>query len=186
MFPRSRKRWRKSRPAFLLVLIVGLAIGLGLDRAGLLPGVISDALQEVATTPELTGPARVIDGDTLEIGRTYVRILMIDAPERDQTCRSASGADWACGQDAGRALRQKIGSLPVRCVGDKHDRYGRVLARCFLGGEDLAAWLVREGHVLATDYYYITDEISARRAKRGIWQGSFERPSDYRAAHPRG
>ena len=32
---------------------------------------------------------------------------------------------------------------------------------------------------------YIDAETEARLAKRGIWRGAFDRPADWRRAHPR-
>ncbi len=36
---------------------------------------------------DVTGPARVIDGDTIKVGSEVVRLHEIDAPERNQKCR---------------------------------------------------------------------------------------------------
>ena len=49
------------------------------------------------------GPARVIDGDTIDVAGVRVRLHGIDAPERAQTCR-ADGRAWPCGRQAARAL----------------------------------------------------------------------------------
>jgi len=66
------------------------------------------------------------------------------------------------------------------------DRYSRVLAVCYLVREDLGRWIVRQGWALAFRRYsldYVDTEGEAREAKRGIWQGKFEPPTDWRAAH---
>ena len=47
-----------------------------------------------------TGVARVIDGDTIHVGETRVRLEGIDAPESNQTCKRATGEEWACGAEA--------------------------------------------------------------------------------------
>src|SRR5436190_4290505 len=43
----------------------------------------------------ITGPARIIDGDTLQIAQTRIRLFAIDAPERKQSCRDDRGAVYA-------------------------------------------------------------------------------------------
>src|SRR5690242_19546586 len=42
------------------------------------------------------GTGRVVDGDTLDVGTTRVRLEGIDAPEIAQTCQNVAGASWNC------------------------------------------------------------------------------------------
>jgi len=42
---------------------------------------------------DITGPARVIDGDTIAIGGERIRLHGIDAPEMKQTCRTSKGKE---------------------------------------------------------------------------------------------
>lgn len=130
----------------------------------------------------IEGRASVIDGDTLDIGRTRFRLHGIDAPESSQSC-SVKGEISRCGQLATRALAGKIGSNPVACEPKDRDQYNRVVAICRSGGEDLNAWMVGEGWAMAYRQYsgdYIQQEASASTSKRGIWQGDFVAPWDWR------
>jgi endonuclease YncB( thermonuclease family) len=43
------------------------------------------------------GQASVIDGDTIEIHGTGIRIFGIDAPASDQLCRDEDGEQFRCG-----------------------------------------------------------------------------------------
>ena len=129
----------------------------------------------------LNGPAFVIDGDSLEIVGRRVRLYGIDAPERDQECRR-DGRNWACGQDAGVALRRKINGRAVNCEPIEFDQYDRILARCRVGGEDLNAWLVRNGWAVSFGSYR-DDENEARSNRQGIWVGEFQRPWEWRRSH---
>ena len=91
----------------------------------------------------------VIDGDTLrcaEQGR--VRLVSIDAPEMGGRCRQ--GRVCTPGDpDASKAyLARLVARGPVRCVMTARDRYGRILARCSAGGQDLSCAMVRSGHAV--------------------------------------
>ena len=55
----------------------------------------------IVSTPafaDVTGKARVVDGDTIHIGKTKIRLHGIDAPEMKQTCRTSKGKEQLCGQ----------------------------------------------------------------------------------------
>jgi endonuclease YncB( thermonuclease family) len=131
---------------------------------------------------QISGEARVIDGDTIVIDGTHIRLEGIDAPELSQSCNGASG-QWACGRTAMRALTGLIGSGSVTCESRGLDKYGRVLGTCFIGNRDINAEMVRQGNAWAFVKYsrsYVSAEKEARTAHRGVWQGETEPAWDYR------
>ena len=131
----------------------------------------------------LEGRAEVVDGDTLRIGSTTVRLQGIDAPETRQTCTDASGQEWACGREAARALTRLIGSGRVTCAPQGEDAYGRMLGVCHAAGVELNRRLVEDGWAYAFARYderYGPDERAARRARRGMWQGRSDPPWEWR------
>lgn len=138
-----------------------------------------------ASAESLSGHARLIDGDTIEVAGRDVRLHGIDAPETGQSCFDGDGREYRCGADATRALARLIRDRPVACDGAEHDRYGRLVAVCRVGGLDLNREMVRLGHAVAYAEYsadYLSEELDAYKAGRGIWAGSFERPSVVRAS----
>ncbi len=145
-------------------------------------GNLADARPETRGPETLTGSARVIDGDTLDLSGTRIRLHGIDAPEQKQSCR-AGGKFWACGREATRALKGRIGNGPVSCESRDRDRYGRVISVCRVRGEDLNAWMVAEGWALAYRAYsraYVSEEANARTEKRGVWRGELVEPWKWR------
>jgi endonuclease YncB( thermonuclease family) len=134
----------------------------------------------------LIGRARVIDGDTIDITGTRVRLEDIDAPEADQTCVDIKGQAWACGKTAADELRAHIGGRELNCWPSRIDRYRRTLAVCSLpDGSDVNAWMVRQGWALASGFAgnYGSEEQAARASKRGIWAGTFTPPREWRQQH---
>ena len=129
---------------------------------------------------DVSGIARVLDGDTIEIGSVRVRLWGVDAPEGRQTCLDGSRR-WPCGRRATQALARQIDGLSVDC--EERDRDGRVVAVCRRNGKDVNAWLVREGWALAFRRYsqaYVEEESAAKAARRGLWRGKFVQPWDWR------
>lgn len=126
-----------------------------------------------------SGFARVIDGDTLRLNGERIRLIGIDAPEMAQTCKTATGRTWLCGQ----AARERLAVLASRgkayCVAQGRDRYGRTLAACSSpGAGDFGETLVREG--LALSYYgntYLLAELSARAKGRGCGKATLSAPA---------
>jgi endonuclease YncB( thermonuclease family) len=138
-----------------------------------------------------SGPARVIDGDTIAIGEEHFRLFGIDAPEHDQTCQDGGGQVYACGTAATDALRSMVGNQAVTCKGLDVDRYGRTVAVCSIAGVgDLGQQLVAWGLAVAYVHFskrYLPDQAAAQTAHRGLWAGQFVMPWDWRklqrAAH---
>ena len=130
----------------------------------------------------LTGTARVVDGDTIEMSGQTLRLIGIDAPELAQPCER-DGKPWACGDWSRDALRTRLSGRDLSCSGTDQDRYGRWLVTCRLGGRDLGQVLVRDGVAFAYRRYsaiYVPDEAKAQQERRGLWEGSTETPEDFR------
>ncbi len=168
--------WPSRRPGFLLVVALVLLAGFyALSRPRL--------ERALAERQPLVGQPWIVDGDSIRLGGRSIRLDGIDAPEWDQTCLDASGRSWRCGQAASRALREHIGGRTVSCRPRALDRYGRTIAVCALGdGSDVNAWMVREGHAVAYGFAgtYAAEQAEAKAARRGIWDGTFVSPANWR------
>ncbi|MES2846482.1 MAG: thermonuclease family protein [Pseudomonadota bacterium] len=140
----------------------------------------------LALTPvwaaDLSGTARAIDGDTLDVGSARVRLFGIDAPERDQRCDRA-GQSWACGRFARQVLADLIRGERVTCTVKDIDRYGRAVAICMVGQRDIGRALVQAGAAQAYLRYsnrYAKDDSRARAAGVGVWAGRMVAPEAHR------
>ncbi|HEX5045879.1 MAG TPA: thermonuclease family protein [Gammaproteobacteria bacterium] len=153
---------------------LGCALG-----AALLVGIGSTFLAHAET---FSGTARVIDGDSLHVGDTEVRLYAVDAFEGKQTC-TRGGAAWACGEAAANKLRSLTSGRTITCTKKDTDSYGRTVAVCSNGSADLGAELASAGLALAYRQYgsdYVDEETAARAARRGAWAGEFTAPWDER------
>lgn len=137
----------------------------------------------LAMDGRLTGVVRVIDGDTLDVGDTRVRLHGIDAVEVAQTCRTEQGLDWACGVWVRDRVRAAYQGAQASCTAVDTDRYGRTVARCSVGGEDIGAALVGAGLATAYRRYsteYVALETAAAAAVRGLWAMQAQTPEAFR------
>lgn len=143
----------------------------------------------------ITSKVQLSDGDSLQFGnkRNRARLFGIDSPELAQECKK-NGRNWKCGQVAKNALKTKINGKRITCIGDEEDKYGRLIATCYLrlkNGQsylDLNAWMVKNGWALAYSYYskrYEPEQRYAQNAKLGIWQGEFQDPYIWRQNNSR-
>ncbi|CAK0774631.1 Uncharacterized endonuclease [Gammaproteobacteria bacterium] len=143
-----------------------------------LPATVMGAGTASAYTAQVR---QVIDGDTVELQSSWrqvrVRLAEIDAPEHDQPY----------GMAAREALVALVGGRMVRIVPIDRDRYGRVVARLYVGSLDVNAALVRRGYAwvyrqYAHDPALFAAEQEARSTRRGLWaQGKPMPPWEWRA-----
>nr|WP_246709092.1 MULTISPECIES: thermonuclease family protein [Bradyrhizobium] len=130
----------------------------------------------------LSGVPRILDANTIEIERTNVRLLGIEAPETDHICLDAQGRKWACGLAARDELIKHSNGRTWVCHTQRVDEYRRALGSCFIEGEDVNVWMVRAGWALsagASHHTYAVYELVASTANTGLWSGAFIAPWDW-------
>lgn len=119
----------------------------------------------IACTGRVVG---VTDGDTIKVlcDRTEVKVRLaeIDAPERGQPF----------GAKAKVALSELVFGRQVRLDVTDTDRYGRSIARVWIGTTDANREMIRRGCAWAyrkylTDTTLLNDEAAAQRARSGLW-----------------
>lgn len=148
--------------------------------------LLATLLPTFAYAQDVSGPARVTDGDTLNLTGFVVRLHGIDAPEFKQSC-TRDGAPWACGKEAADRLSALVQGQIVRCEQRDIDDYGRTVAACKVGQTDLSAAMADAGLAVALPKFttaYLQNEARAREQRLGIWGADFQMPADYRAANP--
>src|SRR4051794_21272889 len=92
--------------------------------------VLALFLSSPTLAADVIGVPRIVDGDTVVIGETKIRLKGIDAPETDQLCFDAKGRLWTCGITARDQLEKHSGGKPWTCHVSGQDRYRRSLATC--------------------------------------------------------
>ncbi|MDA0704814.1 MAG: thermonuclease family protein [Proteobacteria bacterium] len=149
-----------------------LALGL------LVPLVLTPAAAQAQDM--LAGPAEAIDGRSLSIGGTVIRLADIDAPDLDRNC-AMEGRNYPCGRLARAALADLLTGAQTECRIVGRPVGTPPLAECLADGFDLSLNMVHTGWAYADaaqSNRYTGIENSARTARRGLWRGEFERPTD--------
>jgi len=168
-------RLRRLGSMLLLILLIALWAWLELSKAP--PRQIRAADGAVV---------HIIDGDSLRIGKTEIRIAGIDAPEYRQQCGDGSGGQWDCGKAAREQLVKLAGVGGLVCTERATDRYGRTLADCHTDQGDIGRAMMSAGLALgANDPRFDQHELEiaeARQARRGIWRGPHVHPAEWRKA----
>lgn len=153
-----------------------------------------------APAQPITGPARVIDGDTIELAGQRIRLAYIDAPELGQMCEQPNWfvrivpgmpdtKPYECGRDAAAVLSELTRGRIVFCEPTDRDRYGRIVAVCKTPiGEnatlDLGAEMVKRGWAVDFKKYsggrYAVEEAQAKAGWLGLHSGRFTLPEEWR------
>ncbi|HZA00686.1 MAG TPA: thermonuclease family protein [Hyphomicrobiaceae bacterium] len=167
-----------------IAVLFGLAGAGAWLRWGRGPQVGRLASPAVSSGKVVEGRLTALTGDTVRVGGTMVRLAGIEAPERDQECTRPGNRRWRCGEAATQALSRSVRGAGVRCEIGRRDSAGRALGTCYAHGKDIAAILVRDGHVFSSGGWFASYgslERQARAHKAGLWLGEAERPSEYRS-----
>ena len=131
-------------------------------------------------TSSITTPVKVVDGDSLEIGTTRIRLNGIDAPEYDQYCKR-NGQKYYCGKESINFLKQLISTNNIFCKIHSKDKYDRFLCTCYVKNININAELVKNGHALSyIDNLYSKEEQEAKLNKKGLWSSQFMHPRLFR------
>jgi endonuclease YncB( thermonuclease family) len=129
----------------------------------------------------LSGRGTVLSGDRLRVSGKEVKLAGIEAPHAAQPCFKENGRRWECASSARSALRKLVRGRTVSCELKDAAAEGLAVAHCRSGSEDLAAQMVRSGYAFASsEGLYASEEEAARKDKSGIWQGTADRPQDWR------
>ena len=126
---------------------------------------------------------KVSDGDTIILNGEKIRFSGIDTPELKQIC-TLDNIEIFCGNLAAIVLKEKIGNEIVSCEREpEKDFFGRTLGECFINGDSLSKFLVRNGYAFAFIKYskkFVEDEKYAKENNLGLWAMEFEFPWDFR------
>jgi endonuclease YncB( thermonuclease family) len=187
----------RPRRIGLGLLVVALVVGVGLgvlERAGLLPQSVGDALTDLAGAQqgEVT---RVTDGDTITVhGADTIRVIGIDAMDSHNEERVASQMGYYGMSRAevlkwsGRAttyVREQVGGrvVALQYGPEPQDGYGRTLAYVHTpDGTDLGLSMIRQGLAAAYRKFehprrevYLATELAAREQGVGLWEDATRR-----------
>ena len=146
-------------------------------------GTVQQPVPRAPAYPTIYGSAGVISGDTLKIKGRFFKLYGIDAPELNQRCADGNGRSYSCGKIAARWLRDWIMDNPLECRIMQQDKKGNMVGNCAFGAYDLGAAIVNAGWAVAYEKYtdiYVPYEQQAKINRRGLWNGKFYKPWDWR------
>lgn len=120
----------------------------------------------------VVGQAQVLDGITMQVGESTVRLYGLKAPGVDQVCH-LDGEAVSCGAEAKAALEKLLGDSEVKCTTKGTDNRKRTLATCKADGIDLNKGMVESGWAKADvdeTRMFADYEAEPKAAGIGLWQ----------------
>lgn len=128
----------------------------------------------------IVGAAQIIDGNHLEIEGQRLCLWGMDSPDIDQYCIT-DGRPFHCGRSALAYLRRLAHGKQVSCTVASEPRDGCLPVRCATEGfPDIGRAMVWAGRALndteRTEGPFDEEQKEARKNRRGLWDGQFDRP----------
>ena len=123
----------KKKKQRQIILLISLIIILFIINYQFIDGILEDFLSDY----DFVIVERIIDGDTLVVNKTSVRLLGINCPERGEIYYSEA-KDFLEESVLNESVRLEFGK-------EKYDRYKRILAYVFVGKNNINLKLVEEG-----------------------------------------
>lgn len=129
---------------------------------------------------------KITDGDTVHVldrgsGRYKIRLAGIDAPEKKQLF----------GKKSTDNLKGLVAGKMVEIEYDKKDRYGRIVGKLVLHGQDINLQQIKDGYAWHYKHYqkeqskldqdlYNSAEIESRKKRLGLWAVNSVAPWEFR------
>lgn len=134
----------------------------------------------------LTGSAVVLDGHSLNVNGHPVRLNGIEAPGLAQMCNTATMTVWPCGVKSAQRLVQLINNDLVTCQVKDQAGHGAAAVCGTRSIRDLGKMLVSEGFAVPNGQgaAYGSISLSAQKARKGMFVGSFVHPIRWRKLNP--
>ena len=133
-------------------------------------GISASALAVHQYNHKLPTEIRVVDGDTLEVDGTPIRLAGINTPEPQNACKN--GKQRKADGGATEELVSFISGGGVACQ-ELEPGIKRKVGRCWAGGKEANMWMVRNGWACASRRFseskYRDAERLARAEKVGLW-----------------
>lgn len=162
----------------VLAGLVGAVLGAGIVMLALPAALFGRVPALSGTIAAEPADVAVIDGQTIRLHTTVIRLLGIGAPPRGLRCEQAAPG-YDCGAAASTALAALVRGQPVTCHLNGRDARGFALGRCEARGVDLNQALIAAGWARARadaaagamPPAFALAEQQARAAGRGLWRG---------------
>ncbi len=147
-----------------------------------LMGIFMFNIKIATAESAVVGVPEVVDGETVRVAGKTFRLHGIDAPDIAQTCE-IRGRPYNCGRVSMTALMDLVAGVRIRCVPRSGAAGEPVEANCHATGYDLSEGMVHTGWALAMPRQgtkYARIEAKAKKARRGLWKGTFTLPWEWR------
>lgn len=151
------------------------------------PEVETPRIKVSPLPPKISGQVSAVrSGYLFQIGRHFVKLYGIDAPDPAQSCVDKRGEWYNCGRKSKMMLERLILGKRLICQVAGGDYKGNFIATCKLRDVDVGASMLTAGWAVAdrtATPVYIPYEDEAHRNKAGLWAGKFVAPWDARHKH---